>query len=47
MVEVIVRGSYEPARKIERKKLSTRDEHRHLDVRRVANCHMSTLIDRY
>ena len=44
---LIVHGSYELAKKIERKKLSTRDENRHLDVRRVVNYRMSLLIDRY
>ena len=44
---LIVHGSYELAKKIERKKLSTRDENRHLDVRRVVNYRMSMLIDRY
>jgi integrase len=44
---LIVHGSYELAKKVERKKLSTRDENRHLDVRRVVNYRMSTLIDRY
>ncbi len=42
-----VHGSYELAKKIERKKLSSRDENRHLDVRREVNCRMSALINRY
>ncbi len=44
---VLVHGSYELARKIERKRLSARDENRHLDIKRVVNFRMSTLIDRY
>ena len=44
---VLVHGSYELAKKIERKKLTARDENRHLDVRRVLNYKMSSLIDRY
>src|SRR5436853_7511009 len=42
-----VHGAYELARKIERKKMSLRDENRHLDVRREVNFRMSALIDRY
>ena len=42
-----VHGSYELARKIERKKMSARDENRHLDVKREVNFRMSALIDRY
>jgi integrase len=42
-----VHGSYELAKKIERKKMSVRDENRHLDVKREVNFRMSTLIDRY
>jgi integrase len=42
-----VRGSAELARKIERKKMSARDENRHLDVKREINYRMSGLIDRY
>ncbi len=42
-----VHGSYELARKIERKKMSVRDENRHLDVKREVNFRMSALIDRY
>ncbi len=38
---------YELARKIERKKMSVRDENRHLDVKREVNFRMSALIDRY
>jgi integrase len=42
-----VHGAYELARKIERKKMSVRDENRHLDIKKEANFLMSTLIDRY
>jgi len=42
-----VHGSHELARKIERKKMSARDEGRHLDVKREINFRMSALIDRY
>jgi integrase len=42
-----VRGTHELARKIERKKMSVRDENRHLDVKREVNFRMSALIDRY
>jgi integrase len=42
-----VHGSYELARKVERKKMSVRDENRHLDVKREVNFRMSALIDRY
>lgn len=42
-----VHGAYELARKIERKKMSVRDENRHLDVKREVNFRMSALIDRY
>ena len=42
-----VHGSFELARKIERKKMSVRDENRHLDVKREVNFRMSALIDRY
>jgi integrase len=42
-----VHGSHELAKKIHRKKLSARDENRHLDVKREANYRMTTLIDRY
>lgn len=44
---VRVHGSYELACKIERKKLSARDENRHLDIKREVNLRMSILIDRY
>jgi integrase len=44
---VRVHGSYELAKKVERKKMSARDENRHLDVRREVNFRMSALIDRY
>ena len=42
-----VHGSHELAKKVERKKLSARDENRHLDVRREVNFRMSALIQRY
>jgi hypothetical protein len=42
-----VHGPYELARKIERKKMSIRDEKRHLDVKREVNFRRSALIDRY
>lgn len=44
---LIIHGSFELAKKIERKKLSTRDENRHLDIKREVNYRMSDLIDRY
>jgi integrase len=43
----LVHGSHELAKKVERKKMSLRDENRHLDVRREVNFRMSALIDRY
>src|SRR5882762_7198927 len=42
-----VHGGFELARKIQRKKMSARDENRHLDVKREVNFRMTTLIDRY
>src|SRR2546426_5785479 len=42
-----VRGSFELAKRILRKKMSARDENRHLDVKREVNFRMSVLIDRY
>ncbi len=42
-----VHGSHELARKILRKRLSARDENRHLDIKREVNFRMSALIDRY
>jgi integrase len=42
-----VHGCHELAKKIERKKMSARDENRHLDVKREINFRMSALIDRY
>ena len=42
-----VHGNHELARKIERRKMSIRDENRHLDVKREVNLRMSALIDRY
>ena len=44
---LVVHGSFDLAKKIERKKLSTRDENRHLDIKREVNYRMSDLIDRY
>jgi len=43
----MVHGSHELAKKIERKKMSARDENRHLDVKREVNFRMPALIDRY
>src|SRR5262245_39976194 len=42
-----VHGSYALAEKIERKKLSIRDENRHLDVKKEVNFKMTALIARY
>jgi site-specific recombinase XerD len=42
-----VHGSRELAKKIERKKMSARDENRHLDIKREVNFRMTALIDRY
>jgi integrase len=42
-----VHGSHELAKKIQRKKLSVRDEHRHLDIKKEVNFRMSALIVRY
>src|SRR5215467_6537255 len=42
-----VHGCYELAKKILRKRLSARDENRHLDVKKEINFRMSALIDRY
>ena len=42
-----VHGQHDLAKKILRKKLSARDENRHLDVKREINFRMSELIDRY
>jgi hypothetical protein len=42
-----VHGSHELAKKIERKKMSARDEGRHLDIKREVNFRMTALIDRY
>ncbi len=42
-----VHGAFELAKKVERKKMSARDENRHLDVKREVNFRMSALIDRY
>jgi len=44
---VRVHGPHELAKKIERKRMSARDENRHLDVKREANYRMSVLIGRY
>jgi integrase len=43
----LVHGPHELAKKVERKKLSLRDENRHLDVKREVNFRMTALIDRY
>jgi integrase len=43
----LVHGSHELAKKIERKKMSARDENRHLDIKREVNFRMTALIDRY
>jgi integrase len=42
-----VNGSFELAKKVERKKLSARDENRHLNVLREVNFGMKALIERY
>ena len=42
-----VHGSFELAKKIQRKKMSARDENRHLNVKREVNFRMTALIDRY
>jgi integrase len=42
-----VHGGLALAQKVERKKMSVRDENRHLDVKRDINFRMSELIDRY
>ena len=42
-----VHGGFELAKKIQRKKMSARDENRHLDVKREVNFRMTTLIERY
>ena len=42
-----VHGCHDLAQKILRKKLSRRDENRHLDVKKEVNFRMSALIDRY
>src|SRR5450432_4435854 len=42
-----VHGSHELAKKVLRKRLSGRDENRHLDIKREVNFRMSALIDRY
>lgn len=44
---VRVHGPLELAKKVERKRMSARDENRHLDVKREVNFRMSALIDRY
>src|SRR4051794_29783203 len=43
----LVHGSHELAEKIERKKMSLRDENRHLDVKREVNFRMTALVDLY
>lgn len=42
-----IHGSDELAKKVERKKLSIRDENRHLDVKKEVNYRMSDLVGRY
>jgi integrase len=42
-----IHGGYDLARKVLRKKLSTRDENRHLDVKKEINYRVTELIDRY
>jgi integrase len=44
---LVVHGGHALAKKILRKKLSARDENRHLDVKNEINFRMSALIDRY
>ena len=44
---LVVHGSHELAKKILRKKMSARDENRHLDIRKEINFRMCALIDRY
>src|SRR5436190_20572413 len=44
---LLVHGGRELARKVERKKMSVRDENRHLDIKREVNFRMSALIDKY
>jgi integrase len=44
---LLVHGSHELAKKIHRKKLSARDENRHLDVKKEVNYRMTALTDRY
>src|SRR3989442_14410598 len=41
-----VHGGHELARKVERKKMSVRDENRHLDIKREGNFRMFALIDK-
>jgi hypothetical protein len=43
----IVHGAKALAKKILNKKLSTRDENRHLDVKKEVNFKMSALVERY
>lgn len=42
-----VHGGFELAKKVQRKKMSKRDENRHLDMKREINYRMTDLIDRY
>lgn len=44
---VRIRGTFKLAEKVERKKLSLRDENRHLDVKKEINYRMDDLIDKY
>ena len=43
----LVHGAHELAKKVERKKMSARDENRHLDIKREVNFRMEALIERY
>jgi integrase len=44
---VLVNGPHELAKKIERKKMSARDENRHLEIRKEVYFPMKKLVDRY
>src|SRR5215472_6587667 len=44
---LVVNDSHDLAKKILRKRLSARDENRHLDIKKEINYRVSTLIDRY
>src|SRR5262252_7287591 len=43
----VVHGSYELAKNVGRKRMSARDENRHLDIKREVNYRMTALLDRY